>query len=308
MKFVFFGTSDFAVAILEKLLSDFYFPELVVTQPDRPVGRKQTITPPPVKDVCDHHRLRIAQPERAEELKQLLTDLNPDVFIVAAYGQIISKDLLAIPKQGAINVHGSILPFHRGASPIQSAILHGDEVSGISIMQMDEKMDHGPVYFIKHVPISPADTYQSLHAKLAQEGADTLTKCLPDILKGKLKPLEQDHEQATYTKLISKEDAKIDWKKTAAQIDRQIRAYYDKPIAWTKFEDGPRIKILQANLVPQTDQPHAPGTVFAADDHLYIQASDAPLQITLLQPEGKSVLSADAFLRGYQQLLGKRCE
>lgn len=305
MKYIFFGTDDFSVAILEKLMSDFYFPVAVVTMPDKPVGRKQVMTAPAVKSVCEHHNLPYFQPEKLTEIKDELVKLEADYFIVASYGKIIPQSILELPKSGAINVHTSLLPEYRGPSPIQQAILDQKEQSGITLMMMDAEMDHGAILHQQSVDLADAETYRSLHSKLAQLGADTLAKCLPDIVKGKLKPKAQDDSIATYTKIIQKSDAQIDWTKSAKEIDAHIRGYFDWPIAWTTLEDGKRLKVIQAQP-GQTDKEVQPGLLFFEDKQVKVACGSGVIEITMLQVEGKKEMDAETFITGYGRLDGTK--
>jgi methionyl-tRNA formyltransferase len=305
MKYVFFGTDNFSVAILEKLISEFYHPSLVITMPDRPVGRKQILTPPPIKEVCLDHDIPFAQPTNLDEIRDTVSTIKPEVFIVASYGKIIPEDLLQIPSIAPINVHTSLLPNYRGSSPIQNAILHGEEETGVSIMKMDQKMDHGPVYFRRSVPISENETYRSLHAKLAHVGAETLTKVLPDILEGKMQAEPQIHSEATYTKMITKNDAKIDWAMPAAEIERMVRAYYDWPIAWTLLPDGKRLKIISATA-SEKPRKEKPGMLSFSDEQVQISTSKGVLFPLEMQVEGKGIVDAQSFMAGYQRFANQQ--
>lgn len=307
MKIVFFGTDSFAVAILEKLISDFYTPDLVITQPDKPVGRKQVITPPPVKEVCQHHQIRFLQPEKVEAIKNQLSEEKPDLYIVASYGKIIPKEILDIPRLGALNVHPSLLPKYRGASPIQTAILNGEKKTGVTFMLMDEKMDHGDIIFQIKERLQEDETYRTLHSHLAHVSAQTLAMILPDFINGKFKERPQDHDQATFTKILSKEDAKIDWLATCESIERMVRAYFDWPIAWTVLPDGKRMKILKAHA-HQTKPTGKPGQLEITKQSAAIACSDGMLELDLVQVEGSKEIDENAFIAGYQRLDGQVCE
>lgn len=306
MKFVFFGTDDFSVAIIEKLISDFFIPSAIVTMPDKPVGRKQIMTPPAVKDVATHHDIPYFQPENPDEVLEDLQKLEADIFIVASYGKIISKSILDLPKIGAVNVHTSLLPKYRGPSPIQQAILDEEKTTGITIMAMDEKMDHGGIYYQHKVEIAPNETYRSLHSKLAYTGADVLAKVLPDIYKGKLLPKEQDHDASTYTAIIKKDDASIDWNSPVNAIDAKIRAYYDWPIAWTKLEDDKRMKIIKASVSSKHQESYTPGLLKIEGDSIFVECSDGLLEIESLQVEGKKEMTPDQFITGFHRFNNTR--
>lgn len=308
MRIVFFGTSEFSVAILEKLVSDFFYPVLVISQPDRPAGRKQTLTPPPVKHVCETHRLPLLQPERVIDALAEIEKAKPNLIITAAYGQIIPLSVLRLAPLGAINVHTSLLPKHRGASPIQSAILAGDTETGITIMNMDAAMDHGPILLQKALRIGAEETAVSLHARLASLGADMLAKCLPDYTSGRLKPVEQDHRAATFCKLIKKDDARIPWASDAVAIDRKVRAYFDWPCAWTMLPNGKRLKILHARPLPGEEKNAQPGRISIEGSRVFIDGLYGKLELMDVQVEGKEQMKAELFARGYHQLSEQICQ
>ena len=245
---IFFGTSEFGAIVLEKLIEHGMKPVLVVTAPDKPVGRKQMLTPPPTKISAKKYGIPILQPEILVNSKSEIRNSKPDLIALAAYGQIIPKEILDIPKHGALNVHPSLLPKYRGASPVQSAILNGEAETGVTIMLMDEELDHGPI--IAHTKYKMQDTrytYEELHDKLAEVGGDLLAETIPKWIRGEIKPEPQDHSHATYTKRIKKEDGRIDWSKPAGYIERQVRALNPWPGAFTLWE-GKRVKILKAHI------------------------------------------------------------
>jgi len=261
MRYIFFGTPQFATIILEKLINNGFIPEAVVCNPDKPVGRKKIITPPPVKQLIANRKAQSAifQPENLSDVKSQLSKVNCQIFIVAAYAQIIPKEILEIPRLGTIGVHPSLLPKYRGPTPIQTAILNGEEKTGVTLFLMDEKMDHGPIIRSEKLVISNEETTETLTKKLAELGAELLIQFLrnPEI---KLQP--QDESQATYTKKFSTQDAYIeplDLEKAqqeggeiAIQIDRKIRALNPEPGTWTfrQTQGKPkRVKILEAKLI-----------------------------------------------------------
>lgn len=309
MKFVFFGTDDFSVAILEKLISDFYYPSLIISQPDKPVGRKQTLTPPPVKHVAETHGLPLLQPVKVREALPALQNLQPDLFIVASFGQIIPQEVLDRAKLGAINVHTSLLPRYRGASPIQAVILAGEHKTGITLMNMDAELDHGPILYQASLEVDERETQSSLRARLATLGADTLCKVLPDYVRGLLKPRAQDHASATFTTLVQKKDARLDWAQSCRALDRAVRAYEDWPWAWTTLPNGKRLQIFFATYRRQADGETLPppGTIAISDSKISIACSDGWLVPNTVKVEGKEELSAEQFARGYHQWHGQRC-
>ena len=315
MKYIFFGTPEFAAIVLEKLINAGYVPEAVVCNPDEPVGRKQILTSPPVKSFIMEHgtwNIKIFQPIKLDSsFKFQVSGLKPDLAIIAAYGKIIPKTILDIPKYGFINVHGSLLPKYRGASPIQSAILNGDKETGITIMKVDEEMDHGPLLGKSEIQISKSETYDSLSQKLAISGAELLIKTIPDYISGEIKPVKQDHSKASYTKIIKKEDGKIDWSKSAPEIERMTRAFYPWPTAWATW-DGKILKILLARRSfseggeagVTNDGNKKTGEVFLRNSELAVKCGEGVLVIKKLQLEGGKVLTAKEFLNGHKDFVG----
>ncbi|MHB8831187.1 MAG: methionyl-tRNA formyltransferase [Patescibacteria group bacterium] len=303
-KIVFFGTSDFSTPSLEALLKDARFEVVaVVTKPDAPIGRHQTLTPPPVKVIAQEHNVPVFQFEKVktdetyEILKQVQDDKGVDAYVVVSYGKIIPQRILDLPKHGCINVHGSLLPLHRGASCVQAAIAEGDQKTGVTVMLMDAEMDHGDILAQKEIEIGPEETGGELHDRLSQLGANTLPDVLAGYLDGKITPQPQDHSLATYCKLLSREDGKLDWTKTAKEIERLVRAYNPWPGTWTEW-DGKRIKILKTSLSDLMN-PKSPGEPHVQDDRLVTVAGDGKaLEILELQPEGKRVMTAKEFIVG----------
>ncbi len=305
MKYIFFGTPEFAAVVLERLINAGYVPEAVICNPDEPVGRKQILTSPPTKILAGKYGINILQPEILANYKLLITNYKPDLAIIAAFGKIIPKTILDIPKHGFINVHGSLLPRYRGASPIQSAILNGDKETGITIMKVDEEMDHGPVLINSKLLIANGDTYDSLSQKLAISGAKLLIKVIPDYVSGKIKPIEQDHSKATYTKVIKKEGGKIYWSKSAEEIERMTRAFYPWPTAWAVWNNK-ILKIFEAGVANGNDK--KAGEVFLRKNELVVQCDDSNLIIKKLQLEGGKILSAKEFLNGHKDFIGSILE
>lgn len=242
------GTSEFGMIILEELCQSEYKPILVVTTPDKLVGRKQILTPPPVKVLAEKFKVLVKQPEKILNLKSEILNLKPDLIVVAAYGQILPKEILEIPKYGCLNVHPSLLPRWRGPSPIQYTILNGDKKTGITIILMDEKIDHGPIVAMSNAKCQMSNvTYKELHDKLAELGAKLLIETIPKWIKGEIKPKPQDESKATYTKILTREDRKIDWKKPIDYIERQVRALNPGPGTYTLYK-GKILKILEAEI------------------------------------------------------------
>lgn len=317
-KIAFFGTSDFAVPILERLHADEDFSVVeVVTQPDRPVGRKRVLTAPAVKRAAERLGLSVWQPETLKDAAaaERLAKLGVEAFVVVAYGKILPKALLDLPPFGGVNVHGSILPFYRGASPISAAIAAGEKETGVTIMRMDEKMDEGPTMAIKKIPVGDEDTTDSLSRKLAELAASVIGPTLKLYLEGMLRPEPQDHSKATYTKILSREDGRIDWKRGALEIDRFVRAMRPWPEAhasWTRKGVPLKVTIKKASVLHPTstcDTAGKPGTVCKlSDDTLGVNCGEGSLQVAELQLEGKNAMDAKSFLNGYPDIVGSSLE
>jgi len=305
---VFFGTASFARIVLQGLTNSEFQPIAVVTEPDRPAGRGKQLTSPPVKEEAQQQGIRVFQPDQPVQVKEQLEKIHPDLFIVAAYGEIIRQDILDIPTQGSLGIHPSLLPRHRGASPVQTALLQGDQQTGVTIYLMDEKMDHGPIISQAIFDLSDKKlTCEQLDEQLARLGAGLLLQTLPLYLTDKIKPQEQDHAQATFTKKISKEQGKIDWQQSAEAIERMIRAYYPWPSAYTTF-DHKRLKVVEVEAVEkQSDK--KPGTIFLTEDKQVAVACGKNLIILQkVQPEGKRIMSGQDFIHGHQNILGYQLE
>lgn len=299
-KIVFMGTPDFSVPVLQRIIGDGYEVIAVVTQPDRPVGRKKVLTPPPVKVEALKHGIPVYQPEKirqSEELAQIIA-LNPDLIVTAAFGQILPKELLDAPKLGCINVHASLLPELRGGAPIHYSIIQGKEKTGITIMYMAEKLDAGDILTVAEVPIEEEDTVGTLHDKLSETGSELLSSTLPKLIAGELTPIPQDDEKATFAPNIKRSDERIDWSSSGEQIYNKIRGMNPWPVAFTEYESKP-MKIWGAKKIArQTDA--LPGTIVSIEEDGLIVAtgSGSFIKITELQPAGKKKMTADVFLRG----------
>jgi methionyl-tRNA formyltransferase len=310
MKIIFFGTSEFGAIILKKLVQAGLLPVLVVTTPDKPAGRKQMLTPPPVKVLAKAQGPEVFQPEKFnQDAIRFIQEKNPDLFVVAAYGKILPKTVLSIPQKGSLNVHPSLLPKYRGPSPVQAALLNGDKETGVSVIVLDEAMDHGPIIASSNFKIqNPKLTYPNLHNELAKIGADLLIKTIPDWIAGKIKPVPQDDSKATYTRILQKEDGRIDWSKEAMYIERQVRALYPWPGTFTTCEtDGKQkmIKILKASVLPQERPIGKPGQAFPPPlPGIAIQTGKDALVIEELQLEGAKPMSSKEFLLGHKNFLG----
>lgn len=254
-KIVFMGTPKFAVPVLEMLIKN-YGVDLVITQPDKKVGRKKVLTPPPVKVVALEHNIKVLQPEKIsidEETYATLKELNPDIIITAAYGQLVPDKILEIPEHKCINVHGSLLPKLRGGAPIQYSILEDHKKTGITIMYMVKKLDAGDMISKVEVDILDSDNYESLHDKLSVAGRDLLNETLPKIFSGDIAPEKQDDEQATFARNILREDEKIDWNTSAREVFNKVRALDPTPGAFT-YLDGNVLKIWASEVVKLEEQ------------------------------------------------------
>ncbi|GAA0331418.1 methionyl-tRNA formyltransferase [Bacillus carboniphilus] len=298
-KIVFMGTPDFSVPVLEKIVSEGYNVVGVVTQPDRPVGRKKVLTPPPVKKKAVELQIPVYQPERIKTEYQEILDLEPDLIITAAYGQIVPNEMLDFPRFGCINVHASLLPELRGGAPIHYAILQGKEITGVTIMYMVEKLDAGDMISKVEVPILETDHVGSLHDKLSVAGANLLIETLPSILDGTAKATPQDHSKATFASNIKREQEIIDWSKSGEQVYDHIRGLHPWPVAYTKFH-GEVWKIWWGEKVHLNDEEHVPGTIVDIDENAFIvkTGDDIGIKITELQPAGKKRMETSQFLRG----------
>lgn len=304
---VFMGTPDFAVPSLRALVETQQVVG-VVTQPDRRAGRGRQFRPPPVKVVAHESNIPVYQPQslKKEESAQPIREWQPDVIVVAAFGQILRRHLLDLPPSGCLNVHASLLPRWRGASPIQHALLAGDSETGISLMQMDMGMDTGPVYVQAPTKIKPDETAATLHDKLAQSGAETLTRNLEAIIDGRLVANPQDGDLATYAPLIRKSDGEINWETKGDQLDRHIRAMTPWPSAYTLWH-GKQLKILAAQPVAEDDVPAAiPGMVLIHGDEVIVAAWGGGLVLSAVQLAGKPAMPVADFIRGRPDFVGSR--
>jgi len=307
-KLIFMGTPRFAAIILKKIIAIGWIPKAVITQPDKPIGRKQTLEESPVKKLALKHNIVVLQPEKLknnEEIVQKIKNLNPNLIVVAAYGKIIPKNILGIPKYGCLNIHGSLLPKYRGASPIQYTILNGDEKTGVTIILIDEKMDHGPLIASSELKIKKLKlNYKELSEKLAKLGAELLIKILPNWVKGEIEPVPQNHNKATYTKIIRKKDGLIDWNKSAKKIEQKIRAFQSWPTAFTKVPVKRKQKILKIFKAEVCKEQRKPGEIFWLNKKMAVGCGQNALILEEVQLEGKKRMSATDFLRGHSQFIG----
>ncbi len=299
MKIVFFGTPELVLPSLEML---HQHPQIdviaLVTQEDKPVGRKHTITPPPAKEFAKKHKIPVLQPKNKKELAKMLKKYKADFFVVIAYGMVIPKEVLEMPRTSCINVHFSLLPKYRGASPMQEAILNGDTETGISIIEMSEGLDAGGIYLIKRFPIDPNDTTETLSQKLSELTAKILPLTLVDIIQEGLYSLPQSGKP-TLCRKISREDGKLDFNKTAKELHDMIRAYTPWPSTFMKIK-GKKLKILAATT---SDEKLKPGEFKIEEKSLKIGTRKGALIPQIVQLEGKKEMDTATFVNGYQSLL-----
>ena len=302
LRIIFAGTPDFAARHLDALLSSEHQIVGVFTQPDRPAGRGNKLTPSPVKMLAEQHQIPVFQPKslRPEENQHLVADLNADVMVVVAYGLILPKAVLEMPRLGCINVHGSLLPRWRGAAPIQRALWAGDSETGITIMQMDVGLDTGDMMHKISCPIETTDTSASLYNKLAELGPQGLLATLQQLAADTVEREVQDEAQVTYAEKLSKEEAHLDWSLSAAQLERCIRAFNPWPVSYFTIEEQP-VKVWQATVLAETSGAQ-PGTIVNANKHgIQVATADGILNLTQLQPAGKKPMSAQDLLNSRRE-------
>ncbi|MEN4790163.1 methionyl-tRNA formyltransferase [Pantoea agglomerans] len=301
LKIIFAGTPDFAARHLDALLASEHQVIAVFTQPDRPAGRGNKLTPGPVKTLAMAHDIPVYQPKslRPEENQQLVADIKADVMVVVAYGLILPKAVLDMPRLGCINVHGSLLPRWRGAAPIQRALWAGDSETGVTIMQMDVGLDTGDMLHKLACPITAQDTSATLYDKLAQLGPQGLLDTLTLLTTQQASPEKQDETLANYAEKLSKEEARLDWTLSAEQLERCIRAFNPWPMSFFTIEDQP-VKVWQASVLPHSDR--APGEIIHADKHgIQVATAQGVLNLLQLQPAGKKPMSAQDLLNSRRE-------
>jgi methionyl-tRNA formyltransferase len=302
LRLVFCGTPQFAVPTLEALIAAGHEIALVVTQPDRPVGRKQILTAPPVKQTARAHGLEVTQPDKLKnnaEFRAKLESVSPDAIVVVAYGRIIPRWMLDLPHLGCINLHGSLLPKYRGAAPIQWAVAMGEQVTGNTTMLLEEGLDTGPILLQQQIPIQPEQTAIDLFHELAIAGAPLVVETLAGLANGSLKPQPQDHSKATLARILDREDGRMDFAaRTATELWNRWRGFQPWPGAFTTL-DGKKLIVHKLNPVPSPDLPADPGEVFVDGQRMYVACAEkTALELLELQPEGKSKMTAGEFLRG----------
>ncbi|MCD6441990.1 methionyl-tRNA formyltransferase [bacterium] len=323
-KIIFFGTPEFSAIILDKLINNQFKPIAVVTAPDKPKGRKRILTPSQTKKLSVKKNIPVFQPAFLKNNPRIikeLSNLRPDLFIVAAYGLILPLEILNIPHNGCINVHPSLLPKYRGASPIQQTILNGDKKTGTTLILMDEKMDHGPIISQEELKEKIEKiTYPELSAKLAILSANLLINILPKFLAKKIKIIKQNHKQATFVKRINKSDGKIDWAKSASEIERMTRAYHPWPGTWTTLTTK-KLKIIRVEIL-KINHKEQPGTIFSPARQSFegqnlggtenkipaVACGKNALILKEIQLAGKNIITGKEFINGYPQLFSSVME
>ncbi|MDN4073493.1 methionyl-tRNA formyltransferase [Fictibacillus terranigra] len=304
MKIVFMGTPDFSVPVLRRLVNDGYEVAAAVTQPDKPQGRKREIKPTPVKKEAELHGIPVLQPVKLKNEFQEIIDLQPDLIVTAAYGQILPSEIIEAPKYGCINVHASLLPEYRGGAPIHQSIIDGKKETGVTIMYMVDKLDAGDILTQVVVPIGEEDHVDSMFRKLSVAGAELLSKTIPDLIEGKLTPVKQDEEKVTYAYNISRDKEKIDWTKSGESIYNQIRGLHPWPVAFTSL-NGQTLKVWWGKKVAAQSEAE-PGTVLqTSKEGILVKTGDTiGILITDLQPSGKKRMAASQFLQGAKLAAG----
>jgi methionyl-tRNA formyltransferase len=295
LNIIFAGTPEFAAASLQALIATSHHVCAVYTQPDRPAGRGRKLKPSPVKQLALQHELPVLQPAtlKSADAQQQLAVFKADLMVVVAYGLILPAAVLQTPRLGCINVHASLLPRWRGAAPIQRAILAGDQQTGVTIMQMDEGLDTGDMLLVRTTPIHNDDTAQSLHDRLAQIGAEALVYSLRLLVEDELQPQPQDDAQATYAAKLQKSEAQIDWQQSAAQIQRQVRAFNPWPVAQTVIDDS-TLRIWNAQTVTESSDAVSGKVIRESGSGIDVATGNGVLRITQLQlPGGKPLAVAD---------------
>lgn len=304
---VFFGTPEIGAVVLEALVKASIRPVFVVTMPDKPADRGQKLTSPPVKLAAQRFGIPVLQPQNLQTVPPEIAKAQPDLFVVAAYGKFLPLKLLQLPSRGTLNIHPSLLPRHRGPSPIQTAILEGDEKTGVTIILLDEEMDHGPIVAQQvYTGDLMSITTPVLKRELGLLAGEMLVRVIPQWVAGNIQAVSQDHSKATRTKMFMKEDGKIDWRKPAQYIERQIRAFTPWPGTFALFA-GKNLKVLKALTLPTklSETKFSPGTVFlTADKKLAIQCREDALIVEELQLEGGKPMSSKEFLLGHKDIVG----
>ncbi len=306
-RIVFMGTPEFACPCLEALVEAGAAPVLVVTQPDRPSGRGRRLKPPPVKEISEKHGIPVFQPAKVKhpEAQEKLRNLRPDVIVVAAFGQILPQSLLDIPRLGCVNVHASLLPRHRGASPVAAAIREGDGETGVTIMRMEAGLDTGPAYLEERVPIPDGVTTGGLEETLSEVGASLLVRALPGIADGSLEPVAQDDSMATYAPRLKREDGLLDFSLSSVSLERQVRALNPWPGGWFEYGDE-IIKVWEAAVGPPSPGNVPSGTTLDRPPLSVVCGDGGSIILKTIQRRGKRALPSEEVMRGFKIPPGTR--
>ena len=306
MRILFMGTPDFALFSLKAINESAHSIIGVVTQPDKPKGRGYTLTPPPVKVYALEQGLPVYQPNtlKDEDFANLLSELDPDIIVVVAYGKILPKNVLDYPKYGCVNVHGSLLPEYRGAAPMQRAIIDGKRETGITTMYMADGIDTGDMLLKDTVTIEENDNFEDIHDKLGECGAALIIKTIDALENGAVTRIPQKHSDATHAAKITKEDCVIDFSLDAQRIHDQIRGLSPIPLAFTHTPDGKMLKVVESRLCEGNDEGAAAGQVISLDDGIVVACGKGCIKITKVLPEGKSRMNANDFIRGRKVSIG----
>lgn len=307
MKVLFMGTPEIAATILKAIINSKHEVVGVVTQEDKPKGRGKTLAAPPVKEVALEHGIEVFQPHiiKEENAIERLRQFEADIFVVAAYGKILSKAILDMPKYGCINAHASLLPKYRGAAPIQWSIIDGEKLTGITVMQMDEGLDTGDMLFKSVVEIADDDTADTLYDKLSICGGSLIVEALDRIEEGDIHPVKQDDTQATYAKMLDKTLGRVNFGKPAAEIERLVRGLNSWPGTYT-YINGKTLKIWKSAV---SDKPSngEPGTIYSSDNgRLFVNTADIALELIEIQLEGKKRMDVKSFMLGYKIEAGEK--
>ncbi|HUT84919.1 MAG TPA: methionyl-tRNA formyltransferase [Thermodesulfobacteriota bacterium] len=304
-RIIFMGTSAFAVSSLKALIEKGEEVVCVVTQPDRPKGRGREVQQSPVKKVALARHLLLLQPQSVKDAESIayLRNFSPDLFVVVAFGQILSREVLQIPPHGAINVHASLLPKYRGAAPINWALINGEEMTGVTAMLLDEGMDTGPILLQRPLDIEPEDTASSLHDKLSHLGAELLTETIDRLRRGELKPVPQDHAKASYAPRLKKDDGLIDWRKSARDINNLIRGLTPWPTAYTHLE-GKALKIFNSVVIEEEVKGEAGKISGVSREGIRVITGKGSLLIRDVQLQDRKRMKVPEFIQGYRVQTG----
>ena len=305
IRIVYMGTSEFSSKILEFLIQEGVNVVGVVSQPDKPVGRKNILMNTPVKEVALANNIKVYQPIKIREAYEFLKELSPDIILTCAYGQIVPQGVLDIPKFKCINIHGSLLPKYRGAAPIQYALLNDEKETGITYMEMIKQMDAGDMFYKASVTIDNEDCADDIFRKLLVKVKETIIQFLDDFVDGKINGVSQDEDEVTFSKMIKREDEIIDWNDTKRNIHNKVRAFYSSPIAYTIL-DGVNIKVLKGLEVDENINGEVGEIVKANKEGIFVKCSDGVYRIDMLQAAGKKVMSSRDYLNGNKDIVGKR--